>query len=100
MSSLYSITQIKTCLPKPSKKSEDTLLVQPSNKCLGGAGGGVPILEKAPKEGFECHFKSVTYYSLMIALTELAQGEQLLRKLCKVRSFPDSFLRLKLEFSF
>lgn len=99
MSSLYSITQVKTCLPKPSKKSEHTLLVLSSNKCHDGAGRRGSYLRKG-SEGLKCHFKSVTYYSLMIALTELAQGEQLLRKLCKERSFPDSFLRLKLEFSF
>lgn len=96
MSLLYLITPVKTCLPKCSKSLRIQLLVLSSNKCHGGAGGGSSYLRKG-FEGLEHYFKRVTDYSLMTALTELTQGEELLGKLCKERSFLGSFLRLKHE---
>ena len=99
MSSLYLITQVKTCLLKPSQSLRIQLLVLSSNKCHGGGGGSSSYLRKGHK-GLEHHFKSIIYYSLMVAQPVLTTGEELLGKLCKERNCRDSFLGLKLEFSF
>lgn len=99
MSSLYLITQVKTCLPKPSQSLRIQLLVLSSNKCHGGGGGSSSYLRKGHK-GLEHHFKSIIDYFLMVAQPVLTTGEELLGKLCKERNCRDSFLGLKLGFSF
>lgn len=84
---------------KIQQKSEDTVAGPIFQQVSRRSWGGCSYLRK-DFEGLKHHFKSVSYYSLMTALTALTQGEELLGKLCKERSSLGSFLRLKLEFSF
>lgn len=84
---------------KIQQKSEDTAAGPIFPQVSGQRCGKGSYLRKGYK-GLEPHFKSITYYSLMIAWTVLTHGGELPGKLCKEKSFLDSSLTLKLDFSF
>lgn len=87
MSLLYWITWVKTGIPKPSKSPRIQLIIQDHPAGVGAVVGEGPPFYKR----LEHHFKSVTYYSSMIALTVHTQGAQVLEKLSKERNVLDNF---------
>ena len=67
---------------KTQQKSEDTAAGSIFQQVSWWRWGSSYFLRKGHK-GLEHHFKSITYYSLMVALPVLTRGGQLLGKLCR-----------------
>lgn len=84
---------------KTQPKSEDTAVGSIFQQVSWWEVGSSSYLRKGYK-GLEHHFKSIIDYSLMVAQPVLTTGEELLGKFAKKETVMDSFLGLKLGFSF